>query len=129
MNAVHFENEASSVRLKTLLFTKTLGGYFMQAIVETVFDACYLIGVVTLGILMIAKSHGNKQYRLFGIMAVVLGFGDAFHLVPRAVALCTTGLDNFTVADTKKAVELIAGRYETESSGGITFETIRDYGP
>ena len=47
MNAVHFENEASSVRLKTLLFTKTLGGYFMQAIVETVFDACYLIGVVT----------------------------------------------------------------------------------
>lgn len=70
----------------------------MQAIVETVFDACYLIGVVTLGILMIAKSHGNKQYRLFGIMAVVLGFGDAFHLVPRAVALCTTGLDNFTVA-------------------------------
>ena len=92
MNAVHFENKASSVRLKTLLFTKTLGGYFMQAIVETVFDACYLIGVVTLGILMIAKSHGNKQYRLFGIMAVVLGFGDAFHLVPRAVALCTTGM-------------------------------------
>mgnify|MGYP007043281888 CR=1 FL=1 len=41
MNAVHFENKASSVRLKTLLFTKTLGGYFMQAIVETVFDACY----------------------------------------------------------------------------------------
>lgn len=36
-------------------------------------------------------------------------------------------LDNFSVADTKKAVELIGGRYETESSGGITIETIRDY--
>ncbi len=36
-------------------------------------------------------------------------------------------LDNFTVADTKKAVDIIAGRYETESSGGITFDTIRDY--
>lgn len=36
-------------------------------------------------------------------------------------------LDNFTVADTKKAVELIAHRYEVESSGGITFDTIRDY--
>lgn len=36
-------------------------------------------------------------------------------------------LDNFTVEDTKKAVEMIAGRYETESSGGITFETIRKY--
>ena len=36
-------------------------------------------------------------------------------------------LDNFTVADTKKAVDIIGGRYETESSGGITIDTIRDY--
>ena len=36
-------------------------------------------------------------------------------------------LDNFSVADTRRAVELIGGRYETESSGGITFDTIRDY--
>lgn len=36
-------------------------------------------------------------------------------------------LDNFTPADTKKAVELIGGKYETESSGGITFDTLRQY--
>lgn len=36
-------------------------------------------------------------------------------------------LDNFSVADTRKAVEIIAGRFETESSGGITFDTIRQY--
>jgi len=36
-------------------------------------------------------------------------------------------LDNFSVPDTKKAVALIAGKYETESSGGITLETIRAY--
>ena len=36
-------------------------------------------------------------------------------------------LDNFSVSDTKKAVDSIAGRYETESSGGITYDTIRDY--
>ena len=36
-------------------------------------------------------------------------------------------LDNFSVEDTKKAVDIIAGRYETESSGGITFDTIRSY--
>ena len=35
--------------------------------------------------------------------------------------------DNFTPEMTKKAVDLVAGRYETESSGGITFETLRDY--
>lgn len=36
-------------------------------------------------------------------------------------------LDNFSVADTRKAVEIINHRYETESSGGITFDTIRSY--
>jgi len=36
-------------------------------------------------------------------------------------------LDNFTVEDTKKAVKIIAGKYETESSGGITLETLRSY--
>ena len=36
-------------------------------------------------------------------------------------------LDNFSVENTKKAVEMVGGKYETESSGGITFDTIRDY--
>jgi len=36
-------------------------------------------------------------------------------------------LDNFTVEDTREAVKMIAGRFETESSGGITYENIRDY--
>lgn len=70
----------------------------MQAIMETLFDAVYLVSVITIGILMIQKCQGEKQYRLFGIMAVVLGFGDAFHLIPRAYALCTTGLEHFATA-------------------------------
>jgi nicotinate-nucleotide pyrophosphorylase (carboxylating) len=36
-------------------------------------------------------------------------------------------LDNFSLSDTDEAVRLIGGRYETESSGGITLETIRAY--
>lgn len=36
-------------------------------------------------------------------------------------------LDNFTPEQTREAVELINGKYETESSGGITLDTIRDY--
>ncbi len=69
----------------------------MQAIVETLFDAVYLFSVITIGILMIRGSKGERQFRLFGWMAVVLGAGDSFHLVPRALALCTTGLENYTV--------------------------------
>lgn len=69
----------------------------MQAIVETLFDAVYLVSVITIGILMIRGSKGNRQFRLFGWMAVLLGAGDSFHLIPRALALCTTGLESFTV--------------------------------
>ena len=69
----------------------------MQAMVETLFDAVYLISVITIGVLIICGSKGNAQFKLFGLMAVVLGAGDSFHLVPRALALCTTGLENYTV--------------------------------
>ena len=70
----------------------------MQAIVETLFDTVYLVSVITSGLTMIRQSGQRGQYRLFGLMAVVLGAGDAFHLVPRALALCTTGLESFTAA-------------------------------
>ena len=69
----------------------------MQAIIETLFDLVYLVTVITVGIRMIRSSKSGSQFRLFGWMAVVLGAGDSFHLVPRALALCTTGLKNYVV--------------------------------
>lgn len=36
-------------------------------------------------------------------------------------------LDNFSPEQTKKAVEIIGNKFETESSGGINFDTIRNY--
>ena len=70
----------------------------MQAVFETLFDLVYLITVITLGICMIRGNRGRRQYLLYGVMAVTLGCGDAFHLVPRTVALCTTGLADYTAA-------------------------------
>ena len=69
----------------------------MRAIIETVFDIFYLVTVLTVGIRMIRGSKAGTQFRLFGLMAVVLGAGDSFHLVPRALALCTTGLESYAV--------------------------------
>lgn len=69
----------------------------MQAIVETLFDSIYLISVIAIGILMI-RSAKEYQFRLFGWMAIVLGVGDSFHLIPRAIALCSTGLEDYTIA-------------------------------
>ena len=54
----------------------------MQAIVETLFDAVYLISVITIGILMIRGSKGERQFKLFGWMAVVLGGGIPFIWFP-----------------------------------------------
>ncbi|MCH3962620.1 MAG: hypothetical protein LKF53_01480 [Solobacterium sp.] len=68
----------------------------MQAVFETAFDIVYLTTVISLGIFMLKNSRGKKQYILFGTMAIVLGCGDSFHLVPRAIALCTTGLADYT---------------------------------
>lgn len=63
----------------------------MQAIMEPIFEIPYLIGAVLLGILMLRRADGRLQFKLFGVMAIVLGCGDAFHLIPRMWALISAG--------------------------------------
>ena len=52
---------------------------------------------------------------------------DELEEAMRAGGIDRIMLDNFNIDNTKEAVRRIAGRYETESSGGITFDTLRDY--
>ncbi len=59
--------------------------------VETIFDVAYLLLVVTLGIIMLVNAKGNGKYSLFGAMAVILGSGDAFHLIPRIYSMWSPG--------------------------------------
>lgn len=68
------------------------------------------------------KEHGLNlkveiECRTFDDILAVIEHGGADRIM----------LDNFSVDDTKKAVKLIDGRFETESSGGITYDTLRDY--
>lgn len=70
----------------------------MRAFFESAFDVVYLVLVVTLGIRMLRKAEGRRQFQLFGAMAVVLGAGDAFHLVPRMIALWTDGFEAHAAA-------------------------------
>lgn len=67
----------------------------MQALVESLFDIFYLATVIILAFKMVKGAKGSKQFYLLGTMALVLGFGDAFHLVPRVLALNTNGLDAY----------------------------------
>ena len=64
----------------------------IQALAETIFDALYLSFAVVIGVFLIKRGGSGSLTRKFGVMAIVLGVGDAFHLVPRVYALWTTGL-------------------------------------
>lgn len=69
------------------------GDYIMpQAIAETMFDVIYLCFALIAGLIMLMKGR-HPLVRKAGLMAVLLGAGDSFHLVPRAYALWTTGLE------------------------------------
>lgn len=58
----------------------------MRAIMESLFDIAYLVTICILGVTILRRG-GKGPFRLFGLMALILGFGDAFHLVPRIFAL------------------------------------------
>lgn len=64
-----------------------------QAIVETVFDILYLVGVIATGLMMFTRGGKDPLVKKFGLMAILLGAGDSFHLVPRMYALWTTGME------------------------------------
>lgn len=57
------------------------------------------------------------EVRNFGELRQVMETGGVHRIM----------LDNFRPVDLTKAVETIAGKYETEASGGITLETLREY--
>lgn len=57
------------------------------------------------------------EVRNFDELAQVMAIGGVDRIM----------LDNFSVENTRKAVEIIAGKFETESSGGITFNSLREY--
>ncbi|MCD4665308.1 MAG: carboxylating nicotinate-nucleotide diphosphorylase [Bacteroidales bacterium] len=57
------------------------------------------------------------EVRNFNELKQVLNYGGIDRIM----------LDNFKPSDLKKAVEIINSKYETEASGGITLETIREY--
>ncbi len=72
------------------------------------------------------KAYLKEKNKDLRIEVEVRDF-DELNEVVRVGGIHRIMLDNFDISQTKAAVELIAGRYETESSGGITIDTLRDY--
>lgn len=65
----------------------------MMGLVESIFDIGYLCLVIGLGVRLVFLKE--KESKLYGIMAILLGLGDAFHLIPRVLSHLTK--DGFTV--------------------------------
>lgn len=57
----------------------------MPALPESIFDICYLIFAIIIGIMLLIKSVKRKEIRFYGWMTLLLGCGDAFHLIPRVL--------------------------------------------
>ena len=68
----------------------------MPALPESIFDIFYLAFAVISGILLMKKAEGRPDIKLMGIATLVLGCGDAFHLVPRVLDYWISG--DFTAA-------------------------------
>lgn len=51
---------------------------------ESTFDILYLLFAIISGIVMLRRAS-DKEGRLMGLSALILGLGDAFHLVPRVM--------------------------------------------
>jgi len=58
----------------------------MGKIMEAIFCIAYIITVIILGTGIVKKGKGKREYLMFGIMSLVLVFGDSFHLIPRIFA-------------------------------------------
>ena len=69
----------------------------IHGIMEGIFDLFYLSFAVYAGLTMLLK--GKSPYvRLFGLMSLTLASGDSFHLIPRVIALLTTGLNDYKIS-------------------------------
>lgn len=68
----------------------------MPALPESIFDIIYLIFAIVSGILLLKNSGGRRDVRVFGVMTLLLGCGDSFHLIPRVLNYWMDG--DFTAA-------------------------------
>ena len=70
----------------------------MQKIMEPAFEILYLLAGLLISVFILIKSKKRTQYVLFGVMGLVLVFGDSFHLIPRIIHSWELGDENIYAA-------------------------------
>lgn len=72
-------------------------GVIMGKIMEVIFCVFYLLFTLIVGFKILRNGRNHKQIRLWGIMTLVLVFGDSFHLIPRILSVVSP-LNDYTAA-------------------------------
>ena len=75
---------SDALRASSILFLPVSEcGEQIMAVFESIFDISYLTFDASAGIAMLALSGGRPVLILYGLLSLLLGAGDAFHLIPR----------------------------------------------
>lgn len=71
-----------------------------MGVIESTFDILYLLSVILLSFIILRKGIVKKEKAIiiFGLMGLLLGFGDAFHLVPRMMSYVVGDFDTYKTA-------------------------------
>ena len=107
----------------------------MRVFFESIFDILYLITVIYIGVKLYTKTDSSSM-KLFGIMTLILGVGDSFHLIPRVIALVSgkgfeyyemyLGMGKFVTSITMTVFYVILyyiyqNRYHVKEQQNLTF--------
>ena len=82
----------------------------MRKYMESSFYYIYLVAIIGIGLWLLVASKKRRHLTIFGIACIMLGAGDAFHLVPRSMGLFAGTLD---APDTHLALWLGVGKLVT----------------
>ena len=80
----------------------------MHSIIKSSFYVVFLIAMILMGSIMFFNSRERKFNKLFGLMALLLGVGESFYLIPRIISLFSDNLEtNKVLLDVGKIISSI----------------------
>jgi len=67
----------------------------MHTIIKSSFYVIFLVAMFSMGTIMFFKPKKNSFNKFYGIMALIIGIGEAFYLIPRIIYLFSDSLETF----------------------------------
>jgi len=79
----------------------------MHSIIKSSFYLIFMVSMLIMGIHMLIANKNNKFYTKFGIMTLILGLGESFHLIPRVLNIFSSDLFSTELLETGQLISSI----------------------